>query len=1464
MSKLTQILIFIFILTLSLESFAQPKSFSRNPNKFIDEITEFLEPAGKTKLGITTELLKTHWKEGKYSDVQKRILINTSNEILMNNLVLDNFVDLFQTVVYARDSIPSRKFDAWMNALFPAIKSGNKSFLTYVNSSKLLFTERTLYKTSNKSWITSSDDYEFEFQKNRVKISFKNIDLTCKTFVDEIVIYNTSGSYYMDEDIWEGKGGKMDWQRVGFGKDIVFVEFDTEYKVNFEKAEVNIPKARHTNKGFLDAPIVGSFKDRASSAVQIDPNALENASYPQFESFDNDLQLGTYMDGRVRFKGGYKIKGGKVQAKGSENSLSFIEIDYKGKMRVRAASQYFSMSEGRIIGRSSEITVYTDSGTIYHPKAKFDLNIERNLMLITRGKDGLERAPFFDNDKDIEIFVDVISWNLDLPKIDFRMNSGDAAAIFESSQFFKEIRYERITRGMLAYHPLSRMRDYVIRNRKREFTFTEYAEWMKAKRENLIVQIIELADLGYIFFNNETDSIKVRKKLDHAVLSNMKLMDYDILRFSSKISARPNAYLDLINNNLELEGVVGFKFSDSQSVYVFPYEQMVTIKHKKKMIFGGKLTAGKLDFYSKKYVFDYHDFTIKSEQIDSMKIYVPDFEGKNRLVAVKSVLTDISGTLEIDNSNNKSGLKDFPEFPRFTSYRGSVIAYDKKDIYNGAYEKDKFRFEVDPFVVENMNNFNPKDLKFPGTFVSGGILPEFRYEAGIMPDYSLGFEKPSPDGGYPMYGGVGQGEINIKLSEEGFTASGTINYQDAVISSTNIVMMPDSTIAEVENYRIKENERYPHLAAKNVSIKWAPMQDSMYIDTKGQDVLVLRDHQNFTGNLIQTSKQLAGNGTLSWDKNKFWSKDMKYKPNGLTALVSGIEIGASGFEKVAFTNTNLWSDIDFNSRKGQFKANDRGLITELPFNTFATSMDEFLWDMDAETILFSKGPRLSKEESYFISRNPDQKKLTFQSDQALFDMKNGIIHAENVPYIDVADSRIFPNENKVSVGENGLIFPLKKAKLWVNRNDKFHEMYGATLDIHGRYRISGNAFMKFKDKHNTEQELFFNKMFVKNDSNIRASSFISDTLNFSLSPKIAYKGKVELWSNQEFLAFNGYVKPLHTFEDYKSLWFRYNDTPNPKDLIVNAVNPLNEDKRKISVNVSIANDSTHIYPTFFNFKRSYADLDLTQNEGIFYYDENANTFYVGDSMKLLEGENKGSFLSFNEKTRQIYTEGKLNFGLDFDEKFNGLTAGNLTKNEGDSTFVADMVMALNMLLPNDCYKRMATVISDNSSSLYGAENNSEMSIKAFSEFLEGRKLRRMLSNVESDNELRPSGEFERDILISRMSLHYSPTRKAFVSLDPVHFATIKNEQVNKQVNSRMAVIRQRSGTRFIWKVEVSTYDWFFFEYYRGTLYVYSTDKEFNDAVKSKGRKLSKGKYKIRMTTPRTVSQKLLKLNLIEE
>lgn len=1451
--------ILILFLFNSFLSWAQPRSFSRNPSVFIKEYVKFLQPKAEKQDQELLETFTTKWDSGKFVEPEQRNIISVANLMLMNDLDIPYFFLLTETMLYAKDSIDEPKYVSWSKALVPSLNSGNQTFIKLIKASRNLFRDNTIYESKTKKWYSNSPDYRFIFEDNRVKISFKNIDLTCQAQVDQIKIYNTSGSYYLDTDEWQGQNGTMTWERVGFGKNNIYADIQSSYKLKFERAEVKIDTVIFTNKDFLTKSLQGNLIDRASSANNIDKEVLKNSQFPQFYSFDKNIELGSYLDNTVQFKGGFAMKGPETISTGSPEFPSVIEIYFKDKRRILAKSPYFTLKEGKINAMESEVTILTDSGTIFHPNLKFNLNLDKKILILIRGKEGLKQAPFYDNDHQIDIFVDKIIWKLDLPKIEFDVDGEEKKAFIESQSFYKEVRYEKIPRGILKYHPLSKMRNFVIQYRKREFTLKEYANWMGSKPLYLKPQIIELADLGYLFFNPATDSVKIRRKLDHAVLSHKKLMDYDVIRFSSVISARSNAFLNLINNNFNIEGVRAFKFSDSQSVYAFPHEQTVILKNKRRMEFGGRLTAGKFDFYSDKFEFDYFNFDISSDNITKMVIFTKDLSGKPGLVAVKSVLRDINGTLEIDKSTNKSGLKNYPEYPRFTSNKGSIITYDKPTIFGGVYDKNQFRFEVDPFTIENLDNFTTEGLSFPGTFVAGGIIPDFDFEAKIMDDYSLGFERTNPPGGYPMYDGKGHGDIDIRLSEEGFTAKGNIEYEGAILESQDILMTPDYTITEAESYTINENEKYPNLYAKEVTTKWLPNRDSMYIYTNNHEVTVLRDNQQFSGNLVQTSQQLAGNGSLVWDKASLKSSDMKFKPNEVNALVSDVQINALDQNKIAFSSDNLNSHIDFTKQIGDFKSNNIGDLTQLPFNQFATSMDEFVWDIANNSIEFNKGPQLLQSKSYFVSNKYDQEGLKFESTIALFDINKGIIYAKEVPFIDVADSRIYPFENKVDIHENADIQRLKKSRILASRAQKYHQLYDGDIKIEGRYALSGSASYEFKDKHQTHQIIKFNKIRVKGkgDTSVIAKGYISDSSSFFLSPKIAYKGKTELYSNQRDIFFNGYVKPQHSFTYYPSRWFRYSGQPNPENVIIPATEILNEDRRKMYASINIANDSTHIYPTLFNFKRSYADLELTSDTGIFYYDESKKTFFVGDSMKLLEGSPRGSYLAFNEAKEEVYSEGKINFDLNQGPNFNAQLAGNIRKAYSDSTFIIQSLMALNLMLPEDCYKRMMEVINENDNE--SADNNNPFVEKALAEFLDDSKLKKALDYLAASDKIKLPNDVPAHFLFTKTSLHYDAFKRQFISLDPIHIATINGNQVNKVLKSRMAITKRRTSTKFTLYLEASKYDWFYIDYYMGALSVASTDKSFNDIIKTQGPKMSKGKFRIRPASPRTVGLFLSKI-----
>mgnify|MGYP003378095861 FL=1 len=125
----------------------------------------------------------------------------------------------------------------------------------------------------------------------------------------------------------------------------------------------------------------------------------------------------------------------------------------------------------------------------------------------------------------------------------------------------------------------------------------------------------------------------------------------------------------------------------------------MTVKKGRDFTFGGKITAGKLNYFGKEYYFHYDPFIIDLLNVDSVSFYAdafePDANGEFSLVRVKNVLERVTGTLEIDEPNNKSGIQTvmrdgkkfgrYPEYPKFNSAQESYVFYDRGDIPKGAY-----------------------------------------------------------------------------------------------------------------------------------------------------------------------------------------------------------------------------------------------------------------------------------------------------------------------------------------------------------------------------------------------------------------------------------------------------------------------------------------------------------------------------------------------------------------------------------------------------------------------------------------------------------------------------------------------------------------------------------------------------------------------------------------------------------
>jgi hypothetical protein len=1479
--------LFFFMLT-SVNLKAQVRSFAPDPEVFIVEFVSFVQQYGRKDVADKALKFQETWNQQLYSPAEKKVIRDIANSMVMKNLTVEPYFDLYigSLNYYLVNNLNKGILSQWQSISELMLKKTPKDYLAFLNTTYSLFSENILESQEGVKWYANNNQFSLLYD-GRIAISFKALDLNCDGFLDKIRIENTSGVYYPEKKEWVGSKGVVNWQRVGLTPAQARCELKN-YTINLGTVQFTADSALLIYPEYFKGKVLGRFSEKMSNSTDI--GLIQKSSYPRFLSYTSNVQIDNLVGDEAIYKGGFSLHGNSVTGESANGEPATITLLFKNKPQVVLRSTAFKIKEGSAASQNSSLEILLDSGrSISHPNIIVNYNFANKKLVVTRGEDGYMRMPFQDTYHELEINVDQIIWDQKLPYVDFKMFSPDKAAIIESREFFREFLYEKM-QGILQYNPLYKMRDFALKTKLREFTFEDYLNYHKTKREYMASQIIELVDNGFITYNKENDSIKITNKLFNYVSNYMRVRDYDVIRLSSVIEARPNLSLNLNNKDMKIEGVRRFTYSDSQNVFTVPTEQQVVVRHDRTMIFGGLVRAGRIDFYSSSFTFDYNGFKIGESEIDSMVIHYPDAD-LGRLRKVESVLTNLLGTIEIDHPGNKSGLKkaQHPDYPIFTSKRGGKVHYEYQNTHNFAYSKETFYFEVDPFTIKRLNDFTIDDLKLSGTFVSDGIFPEFRHEISIMPDYSLGFETSTPPGGYPMYRGKGKGEMVMNLSNKGLYGNGHIEYLGSKTVSNNFLLLPKEARSPTESFDLPESAQYPLVAGRNVVTRWTPYDDKMFVTQEKDPFKVFRSEYDFSGTLILTPKALRGNGELAWNEAEFFSTDMVYGKNRVDADTSGIRIFPIDPNRIAFQTQNVEAHIDFDKRLGHFISNVSDNYTVLPDNKYITSLSDYKWKMDPKMIEMRPNPKFPSHVPLFISIHTEQDSLQFESKFADLDMNEAVVYLEKIPHIDVADSRVFPFEGKAIIRRDADMDRLDSSIIVANRIDKFHTIENCQTKISARSKLNANGYYKYVRKDKTESPIFLDSIRIDIEKHLVGVGNISEEEGFTVDTKIGYKGFAKIISTEQPIAFTGFIKPMHSFTYVPTQWIRYVGYIDPHDVIVEVIRPQNAAGRSLETGLFVAQDSAHIYPLLFDVRGRYSDPVVTKDSGVFYYDHKQDAFVVGHRAKLFDKEEQGNFIVFSEKDKSIFSEGRYELSLNVKDGFKAGFGGIGLMKEEDTNFLFDWTFFMDFPLPKEAVQHMVDLAKRDYCGTPVSVKTTPI-IKAASEFYptidEAKALVARIKNTGNFNtesivatspffeyvgELKDQAReifdpnlYIRDVMkrapeksmfvVANSQWYFERKENTFINVGKVDIASINGVNINKTFDATFAVKKKRSGDEIHLYIEFSPNDWVYFNYIRGIMYAISSDEKFNQVILDKGQKISNDTYSLRRGTARSMDR----------
>lgn len=1441
-------LVFLNIFCISQSAFSQTiKNFTTDPQKFVEEMQKFLEETDKKEAGKIMDEFIPLWTGGKFSPQQQDGIYKTSNAMLRKRMkAFPDFKNYILALTsFAKSTQSQSSFTSWQSGLEKLLLMPSRFFANYMITCNNLFRDNSLYQSPSTNWHSDNSSYSFEFD-SLPKIVFPALNLVCSSKGDSSIIFETKGFLYPTQQKFYGQGGKVNWVRAGWDANVIHANLDT-YVIDVTSSEFHADSVEFFNSTYFKNSLRGSYYDKILANV-----SEETASYPRFVSSQSKIEIKNIVPD-VDYKGGFSMAGNKMIGSGTTDDLANVIFYRDKKPFLVLSSKSFAIRKEKITSDNSAVTIYFEKDSIYHPSLTFKYIVKDREIALIRGEDGKSKSPYFDSYHQIDMYFDGMYWKIDNPIIEMKMISGEgeSKATFESSNYFRKLRFLRL-QGLNQVHPLFTIKEFCQKHDTKEIYTQDLAKEMKLPESEIRGMFIRFADEGLLTYDANEDKAHVKDRLYYYLLANVGKTDYDVLEFESIIKLKPNASINLLNFEITMRGLAPINLSDSQNVVIYPAEQEVKIQKNRNFSFGGRVHAGRFDFYGKSFSFDYQNFKINLDNVDSLRLKVEsddpaevDDYGRRKLVPVKSVLENITGDLLIDFQGNKSGLHDYPNYPIFNSKKDSYVNYDKPFIQEGVYSRDKFFFHLDPFTIDSLDNFSKAGLRFNGELVSAGIFPDFKDTLRLQPDFSLGLTRNTGAEGWIAYGGKGKFTNKIDLSNKGLHGDGSLDYLTSVSKSNDFLFLPDSMNSNVDEFKNRKETmatvEFPDVKAKEVYEHWEPQNDVLYVNKKTKDLVMYETQANLNGNLQLKPKGLSGNGIMTFASSELESKLFKYKLNAFDSDTSDFRLTSDNTAALAFSTKNVNSHIDFTKRVGEFKSNGGGSYVSFPLNQYICYIDQFKWFMDQESIELSAGSEhkatsdtsessLNLTGSDFISVEPRQDSLQFKAPFARYSLKDYLIRAEKVALIKSADASIIPDSGKVVVERYAKMRTLNEARIIANTTTKYHTIYNAKVDILGRKKYEGSGDYDYVDENKVKHNFHFDKVEVDTTFQTFANGELKDTIGFPLSPQFLFKGGIRLSASKEFLTFSGYAKPNFHCEKVEQNWIRFSGPVNPTNVSIPVSSPVTDAGTKLASSVSQTSDSTGIYAAFMMPKRKPSDLDIIAADGVLSYDKSTSQFRITTQEKLDKPGNAGNFLSLDDKKCMVYGEGKLNFGSDLGQ-LDLKTVGSVINNLNNDSTSFDILAAIDFFFNEDALKIMSEQLITNSALQATQDIGRPTFEKGLTEIAGKEKADKFIGELNLYGSFKKiPEELRHTFFFTELKMGWNNESRSYRSIGQIGIGSMDKTSINRRVNGVIEIVHKRTGDALNIYLEPESQQWYYFSYSRGLLQAISSNSLFNDAI----------------------------------
>lgn len=1091
------------------------------------------------------------------------------------------------------------------------------------------------------------------------------------------------------------------------------------------------------------------------------------------------------------------------------------------------------------------ISPMANKDSLYHPALRVAWEPELGLLKLRRleGKNQ-ERILYEDSYHQVRIAADLGQLNVPEMRLDFFRVAGknEVPAWIESFDYFEEARIRQV-QGILPFNPLRILYNAVIEQKKNKVYLADIADKYQQDIQLLRPGFYRYKESGYLQVEGPEEALSLTRLGRHYARVMFEKKDFDRFYVASLGTLLPSdsasISIQLKDASLRIRGVETVNISDSLQANILPSDRALVFSKGRNFDFKGEIQIGNYRFRGPDFKFNYDQFLVEFPRIDSITFLPRLSSGGFGNKELGAQFKYESGTLYLSPPNNKSGRFGLKAYPKLSIPKGLTAYFNEPWRAQGVYPADRFYFKV-PFI--EMDSLLEKDLTFEGRFYSDGVLPVLNTQLLLMPDQSFGFQYQSKQA-LALYQNQGRWQPNgpVLMDKKGLHGAGVLVAMGWQADASEAQIFPDSLRANARQGKTLPGPKLdlPEVQVGPHALLWKRLEDSLLLNPGKRAFALYGASHTLFGRAWLHRQQWQAQGQLNVEEAQMRSDGMRFYAKKYMLSSAEIRVG-KGLPSFMGSEIDLSGDVPARTLKLSPEPSlgaERRLA--LPRIRYQANLSQGLWDLNKKILT------LNSKQGFELEPLPD----STQSDTLL--AATGRIHAKTASYdlvqeqlqlsgvqeVRIGPSKVYPQKGVFAIQRGGRFRPFSGARAHLDAENERHLLRDLNVtEANARYFKGEGTYLLARPSGDSVGIPFRKFSFEagpKGEALVRANATFGEKSNLALTAHQAFKGEVELNSQQEFLQFRGFIKPNLGLANFKTAWIPFEPKPNESpNLILNA-QLSDEAGRAVSAGIFI-NGQNKLYPTFLGPMSDEADPILFQAGG---------KVQEGKEAFLIEGKN--SRYALNLKQRQIESEGPIQL---FTGNLPVQAFGSLRMSTDTLRPRLDAWLSLKFPFPPEVLKIMGDRIvqfqlDEALASASADEPEQRDAYLQRAEAVLGKPILEAIKTKMDRDHLaldKVDPLFAQSINFSKVHWEWLPNTSSFYSVGNVALVNVGPVDINAELKAYMEVVKKPNKEEFYAYLELSENLWYFFGYFDGELGLYASDNKLLGALRAHVEKNKKG------------------------